>query len=275
MKNESSEHRRRRLGAHRPVGENIRKTQMIALLALAVATTPAMAKNERPYVADVPRPDMMRVLPPPPSPGSPADQDDRATFRETRKLRDGDRWSIAAKDVTEGRFTTFACAMGMRLSPATAPALVRLFDRMGGGLLINPVKEAYAKRRPYLDQDLPICEPKTAHLAGNGDYPSGHTTAGWSTALVLAELLPEKATAILARGRAFGESRYICGSHSKSAVEAGFLSGASLVATLHASPAFRADMALAREEMERLRKSAPKPETTQCILEGKALKGGY
>lgn len=253
----------------------MRKVRMIALLAFAATTAPAMARNERPYIADIYRPDMMQVLPPPPTTGSPADQDDRATFRETRKLQGSDRWSIAAKDVTDDRFTTFACAMGMRLSPATAPALARVFDRMGGGLLINPVKEAYAKRRPYLNQDLPICEPKTAHLAGNGDYPSGHTTAGWSTALVLAELLPEKATAILARGRAFGESRYICGSHSRSAVEAGFLSGASLVATLHASPAFRSDMALARKEMERLRKSAPEPQTTQCVVEGKALKGGY
>lgn len=252
----------------------MRKASAIGLLLLAAVTTQAMARDERPYVADIPRPDMMQVLPPPPSRGTPTDQDDRATFRETRKLQGSDRWTIATRDVTEGRFATFACAMGMQLSPVTAPALARVFDRMGGGMLINPVKDAYAKRRPYLDQDLPICEPKTAHLAGNGDYPSGHTTAGWSTALVLAELMPDRATAILARGRAFGESRYICGSHSRSAVEAGYLSGASLVATLHASPAFRADMTLARAELERLRKNAPKAETKQCAMESKALGGG-
>ncbi|MFT3964280.1 MAG: phosphatase PAP2 family protein [Sphingobium sp.] len=244
----------------------------LILMALACAGSPVMAAEKaRPYVEQIPRPDMMRVLPPPPAPGSPADQDDRATFRETRKLAGGDRWMVATRDVTDGPFISFACAMGLQLSPASAPALARIFDRMGGGLLINPVKQGYARRRPYLNDDLPICEPKTDHLASNGDYPSGHTTSGWSTALVLAELLPERATPLLARGRAFGESRFICGSHSKSAVEAGYLSGASLVAMLHASPEFRRDMEAARAELKRLGKAAPRPSPSQCALEAKAL----
>lgn len=245
----------------------MRRTWPIALLTLTAAATPAIVGQVRPYVADVPRPDMLQVLPPPPARGTPADEDDRATFRDTRALAGSDRWKLATRDVTDGRFATFACAMGRQLSPRSAPALARIFDRIGGGMLIDPVKTAYAKRRPYLDQDLPICEPKTAHLAGNGDYPSGHTTAGWSTALILAELMPERATAILARGRAFGESRYICGSHSRSAVEAGYLAGAALVATLHASAAFRADMEAARAELGAHGDQGPKPAPEQCRLE--------
>lgn len=242
----------------------MRTFPLIALLGMVA--TPAFAKDG-PYIADVPRPDLMQVLPPPPAAGSPGEADDRATFRETRKLQGSARWALATRDVGDDRFTNFACAMGLQLSADAAPALARIFARMGGGLLVNPVKDSYARPRPYQDQDLPICEAKTAHLAANGDYPSGHTTAGWSTALVLAELLPERATEILARGRAYGQSRYICGSHSKSAVEAGYMAGASLVATLHASPEFRADMDKARIEMQHLRKYAPTVSAEQCMIE--------
>lgn len=244
---------------------------ILALLGASGLAGVAIAETGKSYLEGVPRPDLMRILPPPPAKGSSGDEDDRATFRETRKLRGSDRWALATDDVTQGSFKTFACAMDMQLDASSAPALARVLERMGGGVLVDPVKKGYAKRRPYLDQPLPICEPETAHLAGNGDYPSGHTTGGWATALVLAELMPERATPILARGRAFGESRYICGAHSKSAVEAGFMSGSVVVAALHASPEFRRDMDAARAELAGLRKSAAPAAAARCEAETKAL----
>jgi acid phosphatase (class A) len=243
-----------------------RSILVLATLLLTVAGA-ALARTGQPYLADVARPDLLRILPPPPAPGSPADEADRATFRDTRKLQGSDRWALATRDVTQGYFSTFACALGLDLDQKRAPALARVLAGMGGGVLVDPVKTAYAKRRPYLDQPLPICEAKTAHLAENGDFPSGHTTGGWATALVLAELVPDRATQLLARGRAFGESRYICGSHSRSAVEAGYMSGAVVVAALHASPAFRHDMDAARAELAGLRRSAPKPDAQACARE--------
>lgn len=239
---------------------------------LAGGALVAAAEAPRPYLATVPVPDLMQILPPPPTPGSPGNIADRAIFRETRALKGSDRWAVATRDVTDDRFTTFACAIGMQLDAKTAPATTRVFDRIGSGMLVDPVKHGYATRRPYLDDDQPICEPKTAHLAGNGDYPSGHTTNGWSTALLLAELMPTRATAILARGRAFGESRYICGSHSRSAVEAGYMSGSVLVATLHAAPDFRRDMDAARAELAALSSSAPPTSAARCAREANALR---
>lgn len=244
----------------------------LALIALAsTAAAAGAAEKALPYLESVPKPDLMQILPPPPPPGSPADADDRATFRETRKLQGSARWALATSDVTTGPFQTFACAMNMQLDATRAPALARVLERMGGGVLVDPVKRGYAKRRPYLDDPLPICEAKTAHLAGNGDYPSGHTTGGWAQSLVLAELMPDRATPILQRGRAFGESRYLCGAHSKSAVEAGFMSGAVVVAALHASPEFRADMDAARKELAGLRASAAAPNGTACAAERRTL----
>lgn len=243
---------------------------MRALVALAAVALVAASDTPRSYIADLPRPDLVKVLPPPPAAGSPQDLADRAAFRETRALRGSPHWQVATADVTDGRYTTFGCAMGMELNERRAPALTRVFDRMGGGGLVDAVKRHYAKRRPYLDTDLPICEPKTAHLAGNGDYPSGHTTNGWATALVLAELMPDRATEILARGRMTGESRSICGSHSESAVQAGFMAGSALVANLHASADFRKDMDVARREIAALRRSAPPPPPARCAREHRA-----
>ncbi|MDI1363496.1 MAG: phosphatase PAP2 family protein, partial [bacterium] len=126
-------------------------------------------------------------------------------------------------------------------------------------------------RRPYLDSAAPICEARTDHLAQNGDYPSGHTAGGWAEALVLAELAPDRATAILSRGRAFGESRAVCGAHSASAVQAGFMAGSVVVAALHGQPKFRADLDAAREELARVRATAPAPAAVQCKQEREAL----
>ena len=126
------------------------------------------------------------------------------------------------------------------------------------------MKYAYHAARPYLGTKAHICQARTAHLAANGDYPSGHAAGGWMEALILSELAPDRATAILARGRAFGESRVVCGSHSLSAVQAGWLAGAATTAALHGSAAFRADLETARGELARVRTRATAPDAAQC-----------
>ncbi|MGH6617624.1 acid phosphatase [Sphingomonas sp.] len=241
-------------------------------LALAIVAVMLVAADQplKPYLDGQPVPDLMQVLPVPPKPGSPRAADDRDTFRQTRAAQGSVRWTLATRDVTDDRLTVFSCAMGMKLDAVSAPALTRVFERMGDGGMVGRAKSGFAVRRPYLDAPGKICEPKTAHLAGNGDYPSGHTSSGWSTALVLAELVPDRATEILRRGRIYGESRFICGSHSRSAVEAGYMAGAAMVARLHASDAFRKDMDTAREEIAQLRRSAPAPEQDRCRLEAAA-----
>ena len=241
----------------------MRTLALIAVLALATGAT---ASTD--YLRNQPMPDLMQVLHAPPKPGSPQDLDDRATFRETRVLLGTPRGDMATRDVTDDRFSVFACAIGRELNAKSSPALTRIFARMGDQSMVGRAKDGFAVKRPYLRDDLPICEPKTAHLASNGDYPSGHTTSGWSAALILAELMPDRATQILRRGRQYGESRYICGSHSRSAVEAGYMAGSVLVAMLHGSAEFRRDMEAARAELLHGESSAP--DTAQCTIEADA-----
>lgn len=228
-----------------------------SLSAIVFAASIPVADAPTRYLQVDDMPDIVRVLPPAPEPGSPQAVADRAMFAATRRLEGTPRWTLATRDVTGNRFETFACALGARLDAASAPALARVFARMGDPGMVTRAKSSFAVRRPYLSTDAPICEPKSSHLAANGDYPSGHASSGWSTALVLAELVPARATEILRRGRVFGQSRYICGSHSLSAVEAGYMAGAVVVARLHAVAAFRRDMEAARVELGGLLASAP------------------
>ncbi len=244
----------------------------VALLAgCALSAQVPVASPDAPYLTPATTPDGLRILPPPPAPGSPRGRADRKIFVTTRKLVGSPRWRVASADVDSEAFEHFACALGMKLTAQTAPALARLLDRAGTSGVVDPVKQFYRAPRPYIGTRAPICQARTAHLAGNGDYPSGHAAGGWMEALILAELVPDRATAILARGRAFGESRVICGAHSLSAVEAGWMAGAAATAALHGSPAFRADLEAARGEMADLRVRAPAPDAGVCRAENAAL----
>jgi acid phosphatase (class A) len=114
---------------------------------------------------------------------------------------------------------------------------------------------------------------RTQALADSFSYPSGHATQGWAYALILAALVPEKATAILVRGRAYGESRVVCGVHWLSDVVAGRLTGTSTVAALMGDPTFRADLDKARAELRgALAGAGTSPDQATCTREAAALR---
>lgn len=240
------------------------------IVAVWLALT-AMGPAKDSYLPADRVPDGIAILPPPPAPGSVAARADRAIFEATRKLKGSARWQVATEDVTNAPLDRYACAMGIRLTSASAPALAGLLDRAGTGDLVGRVKAHYQVPRPYLATDAPICEPRTAHLAENGDYPSGHAANGWLEGLILAELMPDRATAILARARAYGESRAVCGSHSASAVQAGWMAGSAMFAVLGATRDFQRDLEAARGELVSAGASAPAPDPTQCKAEHAAL----
>src|SRR2546427_11066536 len=80
----------------------------------------------------------------------------------------------------------------------------------------------------------PTCSPKDEEgLRKNGSYPSGHTSIGWAWALILSEIVPDRADAIQARGRNYGESRLVCNVHWQSDILEGRFMGAAAVARLH------------------------------------------
>ena len=77
---------------------------------------------------------------------------------------------------------------------------------------------------------------------------------------------------MLARGRAYGESRVVCGVHNMSAVEAGRTNAAGVFAALQGSAEFVSEMAKARGEVDAARKTAAKPDATWCAKEAELIK---
>ncbi len=58
-----------------------------------------------------------------------------------------------------------------------------------GDLATRSAKEHYMRIRPFAFYGTETCNTKDQKkLSTNGSYPSGHTSIGWATALVLAEV---------------------------------------------------------------------------------------
>ena len=168
---------------------------------------------------------------------------------------------------------TFSCALGQTISETDTPALYMLLRRTLAdvGLATYAAKNAYQRARPFMSNGEPTCTPDEEEaLRSDGSYPSGHTSIGWGWALILSELAPHRAEAILARGRAYGESRIVCNVHWYSDVVAGRMVAAGAVARLQTNPEFQAAMLAAADEISSDPKSVPMPEGA-CADETEAL----
>lgn len=225
------------------------------------AGTTAEAPKPEPYLSKAAVPDLAAVVIAPPADGSPAQEAERAIIKQTRALKGQPRWDLAVADADvhpEPLLSHFDCALGVHADKDQAPALHRLFGRIyqDAKQALKDTKTKFARPRPFVT--LPgteICETMNDHLAKSASYPSGHATTGWVAGLVLAELAPDRAGAVMARARSLGESRVVCGVHWPSDIEAGRSGGAALVAALHGDAAFRDDLEKAHAELDAVRAS--------------------
>lgn len=248
---------------------------LVAIIATGCASAPAPEATDAPPAAqgspaEIPEirpgvpagylgrqlPDSLVLLPPPPVDGSPGFANDLAISRAAQTLKGSARYALATADADLAfphAAGVFACALGVRVDAQATPRLYMLLRRVltDAGLATYGAKNHYNRTRPFMHYNEGTCAPADeAALRKDGSYPSGHTSAGWAWALVLAELAPDRTDALLARGRAFGESRLICNAHWQSDILEGRAVAAGTVARLHADPVFRADMDAARAEIE-------------------------
>ncbi len=252
------------------------RAALAGALVLALAGAVASASSAPAYLPGGGAPDAVRYLPPPPAKGSKAEAADIDAFKRTRRLEGTARWRLAQSDAKVSPtllLQDFGCALGTMPEETREPALFSLWRKLAraiGPVIAGP-KDHYGRKRPYLLAKGRICVEDTPGMDASGSYPSGHTTLGWSTALVLAELAPDRATEILARGRAYGESRVVCGVHYPTDVAAGRTDASGVVAVLHADAAFRADMDKARAELAAARAAgASPPDPARCKVEDEA-----
>jgi acid phosphatase (class A) len=189
---------------------------------------------------------------------------DEEASRKGLALRGTPRWTLAIEDADLRQAAgTFSCAVNAPVTERETPHLYMLMRRVStdAGRSTSAAKDYYGRPRPFAVNSEPTCTPgEEESLRTNGSYPSGHAAMGWALALILTEIAPERTDAILARGRAFGESRVICNVHWQSDVVEGRLMGAGTVARLHADAAFRADLEAAKDELAAVRAKGLKPQ---------------
>lgn len=229
---------------------------LLAVLLLAMAAT-----AQTPLLDSLQMPNAVRFLPPPPDTATAAFQYDRAQYRWGKEQRkDPVRLAIAVSDAVwsiDNICKIYSGVLGIDISRENTPAIYRMLTL---GLLTTDQagklpKNHYMRTRPYVFFNEPTIYPSDEKwLRTNGSYPSGHTILGWSAALLLTEVAPDKADTILARGYMYGQSRVIAGYHWQSDVDAARLVASAAVARLHADKRFTKLIKKARKEYNKKRK---------------------
>ncbi len=242
-------------------------------------SAPAVLTRTAGYLAPGTGPNSLTLLPPPPTAGSGAQARDEDAARAAVALHGGPRWDLATRDADlsfPAAAGTFSCAIGTAVTEADTPRLYMLLRRSLSdiGLSTYPTKTKYMRPRPFTVNNKPMCTPAfDAGLRKDGSYPSGHSAVGWGWALIVAEAVPDRIDAVLARGRAFSDSRRVCNVHWQSDVDEGRTMGAAVFAKLHDSAEFRADVATAKAEVAAARAKGLKP-NRDCVEEARQLAAG-
>lgn len=202
------------------------------------------------------------LLPPPPEAGTILFLYDKERYDWGKLQRDTPRGDQAAQDARvdgNGVPLAFSEAFGIEISKEKTPEIHKLIINMredAGDLATRDAKNHYMRVRPFSFFNEMTCNPEQQkELSTNGSYPSGHTAIGWATALVLAEINPDRQNEILKRGFEMGQSRVICGYHFQSDVDAARIVSSAVVARLHANEAFMKQLNKAKVEFAKLQKA--------------------
>ena len=120
-----------------------------------------------------------------------------------------------------------ADALGPRLGKAFLAAYEKgELSKAAALIKASEVSTSAAKKhfdypRPFLHKgntihlvpDDTVIKDNQPYTADGGSFPSGHTNTGYTDALLLAEMIPERFDALLQRGARYGYSRLVLGVH--------------------------------------------------------------
>ncbi|MGA0545467.1 PA-phosphatase [Brevundimonas sp. VNH65] len=215
------------------------------------------------------------AVPPPPTPGSALDLDDRARSDAYRVLAGGDRWLLAtahAEVRPELARQHFDCALGVRFQGQVTPRLSALLAKVlhDADHAAERIKARAHRPRPVADDPERVpCQRVTPAGRQTGSYPSGSATVGAAYGEVMAAVDPGHAAQAREIGRQIGVSRAVCGMHYDTDVRVGIDLGRAVGAAIVASPAFRDDLRAAQAELAAVR--ATGLTNPGCIAEAATL----
>ena len=216
----------------------------LPIQALKAADMPPPPPAARPY-AIVNQVDLTKLLAPPPDEAGARKELDQLLAIQAKRTAADEAACIHDQVINVFRFDD---VLGSQFTPENLPKTNHLFLRVVASVHI-PMQKAQEywtrKRPPAVD---PAIKPVGA-VPATAAYPSGHATNGNLFGIILADMLPERAKEMRARGELFGYRRLLAGVHYPSDVEAGKQSAAFIAKSLKGDPEYRADFAAARDEL--------------------------
>jgi len=184
----------------------------------------------------VPQPEL---LAPPPLPGSPDQASDMAAVVAAFNAASSNETALAFSEKKFGVFN-FAPAVGSGFQSNTLPKTAAFFARVksDAALATDAAKERWKRPRPFtVNTNL-----ATGSLEKSYSYPSGHSTEATVLALVLADVFPEKRTAIEAVSRDIGWRRVLIARHYPTDIHAGRTFAIAIYTELKKSPQYQREL---------------------------------
>jgi acid phosphatase (class A) len=229
----------------------------LVLLVSALALSAAVAAN-----AQAPKPPAAaakfltaadyapdQLLPAPPKDGSAKAKAELAEVEGFDHNRTPEQLAQAKLDDKTENVMAFAGVMGPGFDLAKLPATAKLMAdvQVEEKAAAKAAKDHFLRNRPWvIDTALQSCGKDDAPQSS---YPSGHSTMGFSMAVILARLEPGKAAALMARASEYADNRLVCGMHYRSDVVAGQALGTAVALKLLEVPGFRAEFDAAAQEL--------------------------
>jgi acid phosphatase (class A) len=193
--------------------------------------------------------DLTKILAPAPARGSDREKRDLAEIFGIQKSRTSRQTERALADATAGIFG-FADVLGPSFSEQRVPSVAALLGKARADAVaaVGPAKAVWNRQRPYaISSEVETLGDRPE----SSSYPSDASTVGYLTAILLADMVPEKAVALYARGREFGDDRVILSIHFPSDVEAGRFAATAMANGLLQDPVFVKEFAEAKVELRR------------------------
>jgi acid phosphatase (class A) len=193
---------------------------------------------------------LSNLLPPPPAAGSAAASRDLSTVLAVQQTRTAADMAAAKSDSDRSVFR-FDDALGRALTPSAVPLTAAFFKHVADidKADVKEAKDVWQRPRPSLmSTQVHALSPEKPN---DWSYPSGHATFGYTTAVLLANMLPEKRAAIFARADVYAQHRIVLGVHFPTDVDAGRVAGTVIAEALLTDPQEHPAFVAARAELRK------------------------
>lgn len=228
---------------------------LAAASLLAVVDVNAQLEAAKPYKELSQLPNLLQIMPAPPSFESAEFANDVVRYGWGKQQRlDPERLDMAVDDAEWFDHTKvylrWKDAFGLEITPTETPEIWKLLEASLATTdpMNHETKDFYLRQRPFerFGDDMPTDEEEK--VRGRGSYLSGHCMCGWVISLVLAQVAPERANQLFIRGLEYGDSRVIVGAHWQSDIDASYTAGSIGFCALQGCEEFVAQMKKAQQE---------------------------